>query len=153
MRPLLNVIHHVRRWLWRVLRVRTRGVRVMVFNARGELLLIRHTYGRSDLFLFPGGGMRPGETPEQAARREVKEEVGCTLSSVAFVSQHFTTAEGWRDTVHLFRAVSADEPAADGVEVAEARFFPLNDLPEAISPATIRRIEEHLGTRTADGSW
>ncbi len=153
MRRLLNVLHLGRRLLWRVLRVRTRGVRVMLFNAKGEILLIRHTYGRSELFLLPGGGIRPWERPEQAARREVKEEVGCTLSELLAVSTHFSTAEGKRDTVHLFSAFTSDEPVADGMEVEEARFFPLNDLPSTLSPATSRRIEEHAGTRQADGSW
>lgn len=153
MRRLLNLVHHSKRFVWRALRLRTRGVRVMLFNESGEILLIRHTYGRSDLFLFPGGGMPPWETPERAARREVKEEVGCALTDLVLVSTHYTEAEGKRDTVYLFKAASADEPVADGVEVEEARFFPLDDLPRTISPATLRRIEEHLGGRKADGSW
>ncbi len=125
----------------------------MLFNESGEVLLIRHAYGRSDLFLFPGGGIRPWETPAQAARREVKEEVGCGVADLTLVSTHFTTAEGKRDTVYLFKATSSDEPMADGVEVEEARFFALGNLPRAISPATMRRLEEHLGRRKADGSW
>ena len=152
-RQLLNVLHYGKKWLWKLLRVKTRGVRVMLFNNGGELLLIRHTYGRSDLFLLPGGGIRPWEAPEQAARREVKEEVGCTVSDLASISTHYSEAEGKRDTVHLFRALSGDEPVADGVEVEEARYFPLDRLPATVSRATMRRIQEHLGMRKADGTW
>ncbi len=150
---LLPILYGAKAWLWRLLRVRTRGVRVMLFSPTGELLLIRHSYGRSDLFLFPGGGMRPWETPEQAARREVREEVGCTLGGLSLVSTHYSTAEGKRDTVWLFSAFTSDEPKPDGREVSEARFFPLDALPPTLSPATRRRLDERAGRRKADGSW
>ena len=152
-RPLLNLVHQLRRQALRLLRIQTRGVRVMVFNASGEVLLIRHSYGRSDLFRFPGGGIRAWERPDQAARREIKEETGCTLAELSFTSTHVTDLEGRRDTVHLFKALTRDEPVADGMEVEEAGFFRLDDLPSPMSPAAMRRIEEHLNRRTADGRW
>ena len=40
-----------------------------------------------------------------------------------------------------------------GVEVAEARFFPLDALPPGTSGAALRRISEHRGEREADGTW
>lgn len=153
MRPVLNFLFRVQKLVWKVFRPRTRGVKVMLFNPGGEILLIRNSYGRSDQFLLPGGGIRPFEAPERAARREIREEVGCTLSELALVSTHFTRAQGKRDTIYLFTALSRDEPVIDNFEVEEARFFPLTDLPSAISPATRRRIGEHIGTRTADGTW
>jgi 8-oxo-dGTP pyrophosphatase MutT (NUDIX family) len=153
MRPVLNFLFRVQKLAWKVFRPRTRGVKVMLFNPAGEILLIRNSYGRSDQFLLPGGGIRPFESPERAARREIREEVGCTLSGLALVSTHFTSAQGKRDTIYLFKAVSADEPAIDNFEVEEARFFPVKALPPTISPATRRRIEEHIGARSADGSW
>src|SRR4028118_2167389 len=106
MRPVLNLLFRLQRLAWRVFRPRTRGVKVMLFSPAGEILLIRNSYGRSDQFLLPGGGIRPFEAPERAARREIREEVGCTLSDVALVSTHFTSAQGKRDTIYLFSAVS-----------------------------------------------
>ena len=153
MRWAINALHQVKKRLLKLLRIRTRGVRVMVFNPEGQVLLIRHTYGRSDLYHLPGGGIRPWEKPADAAHRETREEVGCSLSGLASVSVHLARAEGRRDTVHLFSAETEDRPVADGVEVEEARFFALDALPEALSPATGRRLQEHLGKRIADGSW
>ena len=149
----INALHQAKKRLLKLFRISTRGVRIMVFNASGEVLLIRHTYGRSDLYHLPGGGIRPWERPEQAAHRETLEEVGCSISAVARVSVYLSQAEGRKDTVHLFSAYTEDQPVADRVEVEEARFFPLQALPGALSPATRRRILEHLGLRTADGSW
>jgi 8-oxo-dGTP pyrophosphatase MutT (NUDIX family) len=128
-------------------------VKVMVFNDAGELLLVRHSYGRTDQFMLPGGGIRPFEAPEAAAVREVREELGCGVEDLAFVSRHSATQEGKRDTVHLYRATVAGEIRIDGVEIDEARFFPLDALPPSVSPATLRRIAEYRGERDADGSW
>jgi 8-oxo-dGTP pyrophosphatase MutT (NUDIX family) len=125
----------------------------MVFNRKGELLLIRNSYGRSDLWLLPGGGVGRFETPAAAAIREVKEEVGLDVHGLVRVSTHFSRHEGKRDTIHLFKATSSEEPKADGLEVEEARFVPLDDLPPDVSPATLRRIAEYRGERCADGSW
>ena len=153
MRFLLAPLYRLQRLAWRVIRPRTRGVKVMLFNAAGELLLVRHTYGDTRLYMLPGGGIRPFEAPEAAAVREVREELGCALEGLRFVSLHASTSEGKRDTVHLFSARAAGEIRIDGVEIAEARYVPLDALPPTTSPATLRRIAEHRGERQADGHW
>jgi hypothetical protein len=61
--------------------------------------------------------------------------------------------EGRRDTVFLFRGTTGDTPVADAVELAEARFFALDDLPDTVSPATLRRIAEYRGAAAPDGRW
>jgi ADP-ribose pyrophosphatase YjhB (NUDIX family) len=150
---LLHPLYRLQRRLWRVLRPRTRGVKVMLFNESGGLLLVRHTYGTTELFMLPGGGVRPLEKPEAAAAREIREELGCGVEGLAFLSTHFTETEGKRDTVHLFRASAAGPVRIDGVEIAEARFFALDALPAGTSPATLRRIAEYQGLRETDGGW
>lgn len=153
MRSMIAWAHAARRMLMRLLRWRTVGVKVMAFNPAGEILLVRHLYGRTDLFMLPGGGVDRGEPPAVAARRELIEETGCTLVTVTAIGIYAASAEGRRDTVHLFSGVTTDSPRVDGVELAEAAFFPLDALPPTLSPATRRRIEEHAGTRAATGVW
>jgi ADP-ribose pyrophosphatase YjhB (NUDIX family) len=125
----------------------------MLFNAAGDLLLIRNTYGDPRLFVLPGGGIRPREKPEAAVVREVREELGCPVHDLLFVATFHSVAEGKRDTIFLYRGQLGGVPRADEFEVAEARFFPLAALPEAISPATLRRIEEMQGKRPASPVW
>jgi 8-oxo-dGTP pyrophosphatase MutT (NUDIX family) len=153
MRRLLTPLYRIQRLVWRVVRPRTRGVKVMLFNDAGELLLVRHSYGRTDQYMLPGGGIRPFEAPEAAAVREVREELGCSLEALALVSVHCATTEGKRDTVHLYRARAAGEIRIDGVEIEEARYVALDALPPTVSPATRRRIAEHRREREADGRW
>ena len=149
---VLDTVYALQKMLWRLLRPRTRGVKVMLFNADGEVLLVRNSYGASDLFVLPGGGVRPWEQPSRAANREIREELGCSVENLALISTHFTSAQGKRDTVHLFEGRLSGTPKPDNFEVVEARFFPLDDLPESLSPATARRLAERRG-EARDGRW
>ena len=154
MRLPIQSLYKVRRWLLARLGLRTRGVKVMVFNAAGELLLVRNSYGTTHHHLLPGGGIRPWfETPASAAAREVREEVGIAVERLTFVATFHSRAEGKRDVVHLFTAFTEDRPTAASFEIEEARFFPLDSLPETIPPATRRRVEEYRGERAAEGVW
>jgi len=52
----------------------------VVLNRKGEVLLIRD---RNGYWVFPKGHIEPGETPEQAAVREVREETGIEAHIIA----------------------------------------------------------------------
>lgn len=62
------------------------GVGAVVFNTAGDILLIRRgkepQYGR---WMVPGGTLEWGETLEEAAVREVREETGIDIKIEAFV--------------------------------------------------------------------
>jgi ADP-ribose pyrophosphatase YjhB (NUDIX family) len=153
LKRLLDLAYGLQRQFWKLFRPRTRGVKVMLFNDAGEIMLIRNSYGRSDLFVLPGGGIRPIEAAERAARREVREELGCEVVELELVSTHFSASEGKRDTIHLFTARAAGRAQHDNLEVEEARYFAMDALPRNISAATLRRIDEQFGKRPRDGTW
>jgi 8-oxo-dGTP diphosphatase len=66
-------------------------------------------------YWLPGGGMLPGETPEETVVREVREELGCTLRLVSKIGQAvqycFAADEGWYYAMQavFFRAEFAEE--------------------------------------------
>lgn len=68
------------------------GVAVVVFDEdnAGYVALGRRNkeYGRG-LWVHAGGKMEPGETPEEAARREVREEFGCEVEGLTQVYFEF----------------------------------------------------------------
>ncbi len=153
MRPLIDLAYRLRRRTMALVGRRTQGVKVMAFHGEGRLLLVRHRYGRSDLWMLPGGGIAHGESPVAAASRELMEEVRCRLDAPELVGCWEARTEGRRDTVRLFRGITTDTPQINGIEIAEACFFPPDDLPESASPATRRRVDEMLGRRTPDRRW
>ena len=71
--------------------VRRRSARVVVIDDTDRMLLLcggdpaRPQYA---IWHTPGGGIDPGETPQQAARRELREEVGLQLDELGPVVWH-----------------------------------------------------------------
>ncbi len=153
MRIVMQGIFTIRRALFGILRIRTRGVKIMLFNAAGELLLIRNSYGASHLHVLPGGGIKRGEAPVDAAARELDEEVGMKLIRPVLIGTHQSRFEGKRDTVYIFSGLGEGLPRPDGVEVEEARFFALDALPDTVSAATLRRIAEYQGRQERAAAW
>jgi 8-oxo-dGTP pyrophosphatase MutT (NUDIX family) len=148
-----QLAYGLQRLVWRLLKVRTRGVKIMLFNSAGELALIRNSYGRTDLFVLPGGGVGPFEDPSAAARRELKEELGIEVTELSLRSTHSNVAEGKRDQIFLFEATTRVAATANSYEILEVRSSSPESLPDKSSPATRRRVNEFLGRRVPDGSW
>lgn len=58
--------------------MRNRGSVVLVENQK--VGLIKRVRGDSVYYVFPGGGIEEGETPQEAAKREAQEELGVTVN-------------------------------------------------------------------------
>lgn len=116
----------------------------------GRVLLVHHTYGELNWEL-PGGGADPGESAEDAARREAREEVGVTLSIERMTGVYWEPQGAFGHHHFVFRAALAPgspEPrAADRREISECAWYAVNELPRPLSDFTARRIEDALSDR------
>lgn len=127
----------MRSW-WYVTRPETFGAKVIILCG-GEVLLITTTYGYAHS--LPGGGIKKGETPEDAVKRETYEEVGIRLDTVKPLPSFVTHEEYKKDTVYGFYSeVSSKEYKLDALEIDSAEWYPLDHLPN-LGPVTAKIIE------------
>ena len=106
-----------------------------LFDDRERVLLQKR--GDSGKWGFPGGAIELGETPEEAAIREVKEETGLDIQVESLIGIYTDSDIRYPngDEAHSIciayrlEAVSG-QLACDGVETAELKYFALDELPE-----------------------
>lgn len=92
---------------------------------------------------FPGGGCRPGEAPDVAARREAYEEVGLDVPETALVGRLSELPSPARYLATPYVA-ALPRPATlriDRREVAEAFTVPLTDLLAGEPETEVRSLE------------
>lgn len=132
----------------------TLGVRGVVLDEAGRVLLVEHTYVRG--WWLPGGGVDRGETLEDAVARELREEAAVEPTRrPALVSIHSNEPRFRGDHVAVFRIdhwrALARRP--DPREIRDVGFFALDALPEGTTAGTRRRLAETLNGADCDPMW
>lgn len=114
----------------------------------GRILLISTQAGRR--WQLPKGHIEPGETPEQAAVREVREETGVTGRVVAPLPEvEYWFVEKGARRVHkrvdyfLLAYVSGDAADFDAQEVSGAEWFTWEEGTAKLSFDNERRVVVH----------
>ncbi len=116
----------IENWPWVVI---PEFVDVLPVLEDGRLLVMRQfKYGVGQVSLSTMGGMiDAGETPEQAARREMYEEMGCEAREMVFLGKYAVDANRGCGTAYLFLALDARQVTApDSGDLEEQEIFPLS---------------------------
>ena len=124
----------------------------LLTDAAGRALLVKPNYG--DHWGFPGGSVDEGERPDAAAVREIREEVGLTVTLGTLLVVDWTPPSGARTKplLHfLFDAGSVD--GVDGLvlqadEIDEAALVDADEAAGLMSARGHRRLQAGLRART-----
>ena len=149
---ILRLLYPFARVWWALFPKVVLGTRVMVIQD-GRVLLVKMTYLKN--WYFPGGGVDRNESLSAAAAREVLEETAYKTNSLKFLSMYFDSRERASNHIALFLSsdVSAVEGARPDFEIEKVEWFPLSALPEGLSPATRRRLDEYVAAKPATEIW
>ncbi|PFV77692.1 DNA mismatch repair protein MutT [Bacillus sp. AFS059628] len=77
--------------------IRNRGVAIIV--QEGKIALIKRIRDGETYYVFPGGGIEEGETPEEATKREAYEELGVHIEV-----EHLIAKVEYKGTEYYFNA-------------------------------------------------
>lgn len=123
-------------------------VRGVVFR-QDEVLMVREVLDGA--WTFPGGWADVGETPRQAAEREVFEEAGLHVRAIRLIGVYDANrVEEAMSVFHAYKLVFQCEALsgelATSSETSEVAFFPISSLPEPLSAfrTTPRHITDAL---------
>ena len=144
--------HKLFQLYWRIFKPITRGVKAIVDDQNGSVLLVRHSYGQKS-WVLPGGAVEKKESPATAIRRELREELDLITNEAELFGTYDNSQEGKQDTVYVYLVSGTMKFKISSSEILEARYFQKSELPDDISPATLRRLNEYERGAPSNGKW
>ena len=139
----------VRRWsVWITQPRFTVTAGAVIEDERGRVLLFHHVFRRGSGWGIPGGFLMKGEQPEDALRRELREEVGMELEQVEIALARTLLRPRQVEIIFRGRARSESIPSEkQSAEVDRAKWFERDALPEGLGSDQRRLIERALAGR------
>jgi mutator protein MutT len=120
----------------------------IVIDEDGRVLLLNHRFRGGSGWGIPGGFLESGEQPEQALRREMREEVGLELEDVQII--HSRSFKHVQQIEILFRCRvklnHSNKARPQSSEIRKAEWFHVNALPTGL-PKDQRTLIEIYATR------
>jgi ADP-ribose pyrophosphatase len=106
-------------------------VGIVPFLDDDRVVLVRqYRYVQEDArWEIPTGGIKEGETKEQAAQRELQEEIGYRAEQFEWINSYYTSKSVGHETAHLYigRDLSPAQLAPDETEFIEIQAFPVDE--------------------------
>ncbi|MCI4085666.1 NUDIX hydrolase [Streptomyces sp. MMS21 TC-5] len=122
-----------------------RPVAAAVVVREGRVLLVRRRIAEGNLsWQFPAGKVEPGESREDAAVRETKEETGLEVVSRGLLGERVHPASGRMMSYTACDVVSGNAHVAAAGEVAEVAWITRAQIPEYVPQGLFEPVQQYL---------
>lgn len=125
-----------RKYAKREIAVHGRGVGILALSDRGTMYMVRQYRAAIDQVLLeiPAGLIDPGESPQEAAIRELQEEIHYKPGQLDYLMDLYSSPGFTNEKMSLFlaRSLQYSPLAQDETEFVEAFEYPIEDLFEAV---------------------
>ena len=126
---------------------------ILPIDSKGNVLLVRqfrHAVGK-ELLELPAGSIDPGETPEQAAVRELREETGYKPGKLERLGGFYAAPGYCTEYLHFFRASQFEKSPLTAEDTDEIEVVPISpaDVPGLVASGQICDAKTIAGFRIA----
>jgi ADP-ribose pyrophosphatase YjhB (NUDIX family) len=126
-----RVPKRMRRFIYVLLNARfTVTVGAVIVDEQNRVLLLQHRFRPGHDWGIPGGFISSREQPEDALRRELREEIGLEVDNVEIALIH--TLERVQQVEIVYRATPCNAPQPRSLEILSAEWFDLAALPHSL---------------------
>lgn len=120
-------------------------VSMAIITEGDRVLMVRRRQQEGKLlWAFPGGGIEAGESAEQAAVREVAEEVALEVKSVRILGARVHPQTGADMTYVACEPVAGEARVEDAEELAEVAWISLEEIPTYVPWGLFPPVQEYL---------
>lgn len=126
------------------------GVGVIIIDKKGKVLVGRRKGGHAPFYSIPGGALELGETFENCATREIKEETGLEIKNPQVIALTNNLETYRKEGVHYISVVLLAKSFSGGLNIMEPDkcerwlWADPNNLPLPHFDASARAIKSYL---------
>ncbi|MFI1964031.1 NUDIX hydrolase [Streptomyces pathocidini] len=121
------------------------GIAAAIVVHESRVLMVRRRVSEGQLsWQFPAGEVEPGETREDAAVRETKEETGLDVAAVKLLGERVHPKTGRLMSYTACEVAGGTAYVADTDELAELAWVAHADIPEYVPYGLYEPVQQHL---------